>query len=393
MSDTDAAGSGDFAAVDKGMILDLFAGPGGWSEGLRMLGLSDVGIEWDESACLTRAAAGHLTIRADVSQVPEVPFMCRVDGLIASPPCQAFSAAGKRKGADLLPELCDAVRRWDWDARPDPDPQVWLVLDVGRWITRLRPEWVALEQVKEVLPIWREYAVVLRTMGYSVATAVVNAANYGVPQTRKRAVLLASRVRQVQLPEPTHSSDAHPGLFGTNQPWVAMEDVLDLSGVTALRYDRGAGMNERHGERPDTPASSPAPTITCSGVGGGAGTKFRWVISTGDHSYKHSRLKADAVDYERAISEPSPTVLGAKFEGAWFVHEAGQRDEAIAGDAPMVRLTLDEAAALQTFPRRYPFKGTKGKRAEQIGNAVPPLLAAHLIAAVIGCGQPQEVAA
>lgn len=372
------------------MILDLFAGPGGWSEGLRMLGLSDIGIEWDDAACRTRAAAGHRTIRADVSQYPTAPFVGKVTGLIASPPCQAFSAAGQRKGADLLDELCAAVRKRDWSARPDPDPKVWLVLDVGRWIDALRPEWIAMEQVKEVLPIWQEYVPVLRSWGYSATTAVLNAADYGVPQTRKRAILVASRVATATLPEPTHAEDPHPGLWGTLLPWVSMKDALGLTDRLALRYDRGAGMNERHGERPDTPVTSPAPTITCSGVGGGAGTKFRWVVSTGDHSYKHSRDKADAVDYERSIDEPSPTVLGAKFEGAWFVHEEGERDAAVAGDG--VRLTLDEATVLQTFPADYPWQGTKSKRSEQIGNAVPPLLASQVVNA-ISTSRAKEVAA
>lgn len=117
------------------------------------------------------------------------------------------------------------------------------------------------------------------------------------------------------------------------------------------------------------------------------------LISTGDHSYKHSREKVDAVDYERAISAPSPTVLGAKFEGAWFVHEEGKRDEALAGDEPIVRLTLTDAATLQTFPAGYPFQGTKGKRAEQIGNAVPPRLAAAIVRPLVACGQPPLVLA
>lgn len=366
----------------SGLVLDLFAGPGGWSEGLRMLGMSDIGIEWDEAACLTRAAAGHRTIRADVAEYPVEPFIGKVAGLIASPPCQAFSSAGGRKGADLVGPLCEAVHARRWDARPDPDPKVWLVLEVGRWIEAVRPRWIALEQVKEVLPIWQAYAHVLRELGFSVSTAVLNAADFGVPQTRKRAILVAHSEATAHLPEPSHGRKPEPGLFATRRPWVSMDDALDLRGVTALRYDRGAGMNKRHGERPDTPTSSPAPTITCSGVGGGAGTKFRWVISTGDHSYKHSREKVDAVDYERSIDEPSPTVLGAKFEGAWFVHEEGQRDEAIAGEVPMMRLTLTQAKVLQTFGADYPVQGTKSKQAEQIGNAIPPLLAASVLARV-----------
>ena len=57
-----------WAPQQKGIVLDGFAGPGVWSEGIRRwLGLHDVGLEWDEAACKTRKAAGHLTIRVDVS--------------------------------------------------------------------------------------------------------------------------------------------------------------------------------------------------------------------------------------------------------------------------------------------------------------------------------------
>ncbi|GAA3032673.1 hypothetical protein GCM10020000_07140 [Streptomyces olivoverticillatus] len=75
------------------MIIDGFAGPGGWSEGLRLLGLRDIGLEWDTAACKTRAAAGHLTIQCDVAQYPTAPFQGRAKKQIWSPPCQAWSRA------------------------------------------------------------------------------------------------------------------------------------------------------------------------------------------------------------------------------------------------------------------------------------------------------------
>ena len=101
------------------MILDLFAGPGGWSEGLRSLGLRDIGLEWDRDACLTRRAAGHRTIRADVAAYPTEPFVGKVSGLIASPPCQAFSMAGKGDGRAEIAHLHAAVEacRDGWSAR------------------------------------------------------------------------------------------------------------------------------------------------------------------------------------------------------------------------------------------------------------------------------------
>ena len=79
------------------MIVDLFAGPGGWDFAAAELGMRPVGIEWDESACLTRRAAGHRTIRTDVKHYPTAPFI-GAEGVIASPPCPDFSTAGKRAG-------------------------------------------------------------------------------------------------------------------------------------------------------------------------------------------------------------------------------------------------------------------------------------------------------
>src|SRR5690606_40673798 len=84
-------------------IAELFRGPGGWAEGLRLLGLSDVGLEWDTAACRTAHAAGHLTIQCDVAQYPTAPFAGRIKGLIASPPCQSWARAGKRGGLADLP--------------------------------------------------------------------------------------------------------------------------------------------------------------------------------------------------------------------------------------------------------------------------------------------------
>jgi hypothetical protein len=93
-----ASRPGPPSLAEGGLIVDLFAGPGGWSTGLRALGLADIGIEWDAAACATRVAEGHLTIQGDVSTVPIEPFRGKVNTLIASPPCQAWSLAGKQQG-------------------------------------------------------------------------------------------------------------------------------------------------------------------------------------------------------------------------------------------------------------------------------------------------------
>jgi len=297
------------------MIIDLFAGPGGWSEGLRMLSpemhATEVGLEWDELACLTRAAAGHRTVRTDIAAYPTEPFS-GVVGLIASPPCQDFSSAGRKVGIT--------------------GERGQLVHEVIRWAEALRPEWVACEQVPVVLPIWKRYAQNLRGLGYSTWAGLLNAADYGIPQTRRRAFLLASRVRDVIAPEPTHAESPAPVLFGNNRAsWVTMSDAL------------------RDEINPEN-----------------------WVINTGcTFAEKGNRDSALIFDGSRV---PSWTITG-QVGSQWQIARAGDTG---------TKLTTGAALILQSFPPDYPVSGSMSQQFLQIGNAIPPVLAAHVLSAVTG---------
>ncbi|MGW2468457.1 DNA cytosine methyltransferase [Streptomyces bauhiniae] len=380
-------------------VLDLFAGPGGWSEGLRALGLRDVGIETDPAACATRAAAGHTTVRADVAAYPTAPLRRKVSGLIASPPCQTFSAAGLRAGNDDM-DLChqglDDLARGN-DTRTAlrtacADPRSLLVVEPLRYALDLRPDWIALEEVPAVAPLFAHVASILRGLGYSVWTGVLNAADYGVPQTRRRALLLASRTRTAAPPERTHAKDPGPEtLFGPAlAPWVTMAEALGWGATdrpvptvtagggksggpepfpTSARkalmdaQRRGAWvLHTNRNQMPDgsrqttDPHSAPAPTFTAKAGG-------QWVL-------RHSNRSNATV---RRADEPAATLLFAKASNdvSW------ERDSSAGLES--VRISVQEAAALQTFPVGYPFQGTKTKQFEQIGNAVPPLLASAVL--------------
>lgn len=213
------------------MILDLFAGPGGWDVAAAELGMRPIGIEHDAAACATRVAAGHLTIRADVSTIATEPFVGKLIGLIASPPCPTFSMAGKGEGREEMPLLIAHVHAcatgWrDYEAPEDADPRSRLVLEPLRFIIECEPTWVALEQVPDVMPVWIAYEQVLRLRGYSAWCGVLNAADFGVPQTRRRAILVARRDRSITAPEPTHCRGGAVGLFGELAPWVSMAEAL-----------------------------------------------------------------------------------------------------------------------------------------------------------------------
>ena len=314
------------------MIRVDYAGPGGTCEGLRMVGLGDrtVGIEWDAAACATRAAAGHLTIRADLATYRPHHAPGSVEGYWASPPCQTFSTAGKGDGRDQLDALGLAILGEDWAAADGFDSRTRHVLDAARTAVELHPEWIGMEQVPAVLPLWRALAHVLERHGYSTWAGVLCAADYGVPQTRRRAILMASRVRCVQPPTPTHAET--PGLFG-EAPWVSMADALGWERLRTYVLDRRQQMDGPNGTRVPAPlvtSDRPAPTLTT-----GAGCVWCWRESTDD-------------------------------------------------DRVVARLTVADATTLQSFPAAYPWQGTPSKQFEQIGNAVPPLLAAHVAAALTG---------
>lgn len=384
--------------------VDGFAGPGGWSEGLRLLGMSDIGLELDRAACLTRVAAGHLTIQADMTTYSPKVFR-GITGGIFSPPCTDFSRAGKQLGLNGATGA--------------------LVFEVVRWVDAIRPQWVACEQVPDVLPIWRHIARTLEEWGYKTWCGLLSSERYGVPQTRLRAILMAHRDHAPQPPAPTHQEyvSGQParwedgGMFGPPiRPWVSMAEALGWVDDRRMNQWRGEGMIERHGAQDHATVRSidePSPTILAS-------------MDNGDTKWLRTRCGYEGMELVRHESDPAPTFT-AMAGGQWYwddevppwrAHRNDQTSTAeIDRDWPLsrpsttiatrdlapdpgananryngneksrndgVKITLGEALTLQSFREDYPVQGNKTKQFQQVGNAIPPLLAAAVVGALAG---------
>lgn len=393
--------------------IDLFAGPGGWDQGILPLGLRPLGFEWDALACRTARAAGHWRHQGDIAALHPLDIVRGyttggVRGQISSPPCQGFSPAGKGAGRVDAAHLLDGLRRLaaggygslrspkasgeaadrliaDLHQHMTDDRSV-LALEPLRWALWLRPEWLAWEQVVPVLPLWEACAEVLRAVGYHVATGVLNAEQYGVPQTRRRAILAAHRDRPVSLPAPTHSRyhARTPGRLDDGVlPWVSMAQALTW-GMTHRPYPTVAAGTAAGGTDPAAIGGSGARRIIRDELVAG-----RWVGSDGygrDAEDVRRWIATAAVPGDTSWSErrPSPTIVGSFRPD--IVAAPGWRK---AGDGPRqaqpgsIRVTVAEAAVLQSFPADYPWQGNSTAQYRQVGDAVPPLLAHAIVSAIL----------
>jgi DNA (cytosine-5)-methyltransferase 1 len=320
--------------------LDVFCGAGGLSLGLEAAGITVVGgVELDADAALTWASVhpGAQLVHGDARHVEWRRFD-GVDLVVGGPPCQPWSTGGLRRGED--------DERDGWPAFVFAleclRPRAFLAENVtGLAEGVMRSQWQALlDQFEE--------------LGYALSARVLNAADYGVAQKRRRRILVGVRGGEpFSFPPPTHGP-------GRPKPWRCSGRVLstepfgepNTSPVTYalrpdLRKDAYAGHVFNGGGRP-IDLRAPAPTLLAS-MGG---NKTPWLDTRGVVTAYHAHLLAGG-------KPRSGAVPGAR------------------------RITAEEAALIQSFPRRMSFAGRRSSRYRQVGNAVPPLLAEVLGRALV----------
>jgi len=239
--------------------LDLFAGAGGASLGLRDAGFHHaLCVEWDEDATETLWAADFPAANADVRELDVYKTIERVDLLWASPPCQAFSTAGQRKGAG------DDRNGWPWTLE---------VIDhlMERGVG---PRYVVCENVQGLTYhqagctggrkdcagcYWEGWIIPEFKKRFAwVGHTTLDAAGFGVPQHRKRVFLVAGD-GPIRWPVPTHgppNAAKQGALFGGGvRPYVTVRDALNID-AWATETNTSSGM-VRVPRSADTPSCSP----------------------------------------------------------------------------------------------------------------------------------------
>jgi DNA (cytosine-5)-methyltransferase 1 len=323
-------------------FIDLFAGAGGLTWGLKSTRLLEpiFAVESDEAAARTYGENfGDHVFAGDITLVRRFP---RADVVVGGPPCQGFSLLGARRQDDVRNEL--------WR-------------EFARAIRSARPRVFVMENVPELLRSaqFQDFAGLARALGYVVEARVLNAADFGAPQKRRRAIVIGRRGTRPIWPRETHWD---PKKALGKRKWRTVRNALDgipvrpdatdlrgreLRASRALHFGRSATAEslERYrtvpagGNRFDLAALRPDITPRC------------WLDKDRGSTDIFGRLWWD---------RPSVTIRTEFFkpEKGRYLHPSAHRP-----------ITHYEAALLQGFPRSFVWYGSKLEIARQIGNAVP----------------------
>lgn len=351
--------------MKKLTCIDLFCGCGGISEGFRLAGCKIVGgIDFNQAAIDTfaRNFPGAKTFCGDICKMSAASTGFKdIDIMVGGPPCQGFSGLNR------------------WEKNKDDDPRNKLFLQYLRFVHDIKPKAIVIENVKQILTSKGGYVPqhiekFLGELGYNVHYQVLNAADFGVPQKRERAIFVAIRKDIGDFSFET--------LEAFKKPKVSVEEALsDISVIEdsakktaqGVVYKLGPAMSDYQRLMRDGssdlynhliyyPTEYVQHLMTYVSEGG----NWRDVPEELFKSHRDNRHS----NYLRRLRSDSQSVTIDTGHNVYF-HPKFNR-------VPTIR----ESARLQSFPDGFVFTGKKGEQFRQVGNAVPPLLAMAIAKAV-----------
>jgi DNA (cytosine-5)-methyltransferase 1 len=321
-----------------------------------------IAIELDPNAFATYALnhPRSLVIRADMQSVHDLHLPYDRDELVlfGGPPCQGFSTSNQR-------------------TRGAANEKNWLYRSFVGLVRQVRPGWVVFENVRGILEtdggrFADRVLADLKGCGYSVSSGLLNAVDFGVPQRRSRFFIIA----RLGGPAPDLPSPC------AIRPVTVGEAIGDLPDL-----DLGACIDELPYAGPATTGYAHMLRGTAETVTGNLVTsnapyvveRYRSVPPGGNWENIPEHLMANYADRRRChtgiyrrLRSDEPSVVIGNFRKNMLIHPTGDRG-----------LSIREAARIQSFPDSYRFVGTIGLRQQQVGNAVPPLLAKAVFSAIV----------
>ena len=371
---------------DKKVIIDLFAGCGGLSLGFEMAGFSiPLAIEIDEWASETykKNHPDTFVMTKDITQVTDLDSLLpdksvTVNGIIGGPPCQGFSLSGNRD---------------------KNDPRNSLFMEFVRFVRHFKPEFFVMENVPGLLSMKTKKGEMVKDVilsefkesGYNVNYHTVNAAEFGVPQSRMRIVFIGIR-EDLEYDDDRITPKGF--CFGNDQITID-QAIMDLpqiesgEGCDFVEYDREPETDYERWAREGSNGVYNHIAMRHTQRLIDRFSHIGYGQSVADVAREHQqRQRGDAGKISGKVysqnnmrpypDRPSPTVA-ASFQSN-FVHPHHNRN-----------FTAREGARLQSFPDRYIFCGKRTTMSweknvsqyQQIGNAVPPLLAKGIAETII----------
>jgi DNA (cytosine-5)-methyltransferase 1 len=334
-------------------VFDFFSGCGGTSCGFQQAGLDIVlGLDFDKDAAQTyrinfpNSAFIEEDIRALHVDTLEPWMLDRSSPVLfcGCAPCQPFSKQNRQ--------------------RSRIDPRKNLLSEFGRFVERWLPDYVFVENVPGMQRVkgdkgpLAKFKSQLKKLGYQFDVKVLPALWFGVPQTRERLVLLASRGAGIDLPSATHGPGKMP--YATVKDWI-----WGLRPISA---------GETDADDPSHRAALLSPLnlarIASTPEGGGREHWPNHLILDCHREHKGHTDVYGRLAWDRPAA--GLTTRCISYSNGRFGHP--EQDRAIS---------VREAACLQTFPENFVFEGNLNSKARQIGNAVPPLMARSVGYAIV----------
>lgn len=346
--------------------IDLFSGAGGMSVGATKAGVEiKVAVEADSRAAATYAHnhPGVKLINGDIRWVRSFQVKSKRAQVVlfGGPPCQGFSTSNQR-------------------TRSANNPENWLFREFLRAIKITSPDWIVFENVKGIIEtedgLFLEYVLDgFKKLGYTTTHQVLNAADYGVPQNRSRLFIVGSlHGATFRFPKKTTKRRVTVNEAIADLPRLtngATYDWLEYRSPATSRYAKA--MRGKMALSPNHYVTNNAPHILA---------RYGHIPQGGNWEDIPARLMMNYEDRSRChtgiyhrLKGDEPSIVIGNYRKNMLIHPYQDRG-----------LSVREAARLQSFPDWFEFKGSIGFQQQQVGNAVPPLLAEHVFRAIASVG-------